>query len=482
MMKPKVPRVASVAFNIKGADLLFLDHQDVSELTEHDEKMWGAAHVDITQRPFGQVIVYVPMADDGLNLNTLRTNRATDRDGYSYTRPFALGIQDLWPYLHLFFDNRSTAAGNLLAEIERYFEETSGEHFTLATVLNLFETQINLPQKDRKNGRWEDFPLGVVRAVRQRLRTLPSTLGGLIDVTGTGFGLEQLTDLKPYDVVVIDFERIMANPRDPEVAENAIKIITAYVLNRLTEAMTQGIVDVDHVIVFADELNRLAPRHGDGGIGEYLAQLARTTRDRGIVLFGAGQFRSGINEDILKAASVHYSMQTPDYELGDRIYSTLSAEIKARLTKLRTGEMLVQYPSLRTAVFARFPRPFVLSGASKWRELFPVADPLPVADCIYERLRRLDPQHPPQNDEVRQLLSRLPGWDEPKPNKRHAEVVEVLRSVEMKRSLAKYQQSDTPWEEFRRLVQEKFDRMGGDATNNSPIITPPGFVNDEEGW
>lgn len=482
MMKHRIPRVASVAFNVKGADLLFLDHQDTSELTEQDEKMWRAAQVDTSQRPFGRVIVYVPMAEDGLNLNTLRSNRAADQAGYSVTRPFALGIQDLWPYLHLFFDNRSTAAGNLLAEVERYFEETSSEGFSLAQVLNLFETEINRPQKARKESRWEDFQLNVIRAVRLRLRSLPTTLGGLIDVTGTGFGLEQLTELKPYDVAVIDFERIMANPRDPEVAENAIKIITAYILNRLTEAMTQGTINVDNVIVFADELNRLAPRQGESGIGEYLAQLARTTRDRGIILFGAGQFRSGINEDILKAASVHYSMQTPDYELGDRIYSTLSNEVKARLTKLNPGETLVQYPSLRTAVFARFPRPFVLSGASKWREQFPAADPLPVADCIHGRLCRIDPQHPPQLDEVTQLLNGLPGWDDPKPNKRHAEVVEVLRSVEMSRSVATQQQRNPSWAEFRRLVQEKFGQRAATTMDNPPIAPPRGFVNEQEGW
>lgn len=317
-MKNNIPKVATVAINIKGADLLFIDHLDQPELKTHDYKMWEAAGVNVEKNPFGRVIIYVPLANDGLNRNSLRTNKKADQSGYSETREFALGIKSLWPYLHLFFDNHSTPGSNLLAEVEQYFEDTSSDQdFTLAQVLNLFNEQINQPQSAREGGRWKGFTLGTIRAVEQRLRTLPATLGGLIDITGTGFGLDQLTDLQPYDIIVVDFERIMANPRDPEVAENAIKIITAYVINRITEAMTRGTAQVDHVIVFADELNRLAPRQGNGGIGEYLAQLARTTRDRGVVLFGAGQYRSGINEDILKSASVHYSMQTPDYELND---------------------------------------------------------------------------------------------------------------------------------------------------------------------
>src|SRR5712691_5503473 len=293
---------------------------------------------------------------------------------------------------------------SLLAEIAEYFRETQDEgSFTLADVLHLFKAKIKLSKADREEP-WKEYNASTIQAVAQRFSSLPATLSGLIDVTGKGYGLDRLADLQPFDMVVVDIERIMANPRDPEVAESAIKIITAFVLKQLTEAMTQGKCAVEHIIVFADELNRLAPRDGNSGIGEYLSQLARTTRDRGIVLFGAGQFRSGINEDILKAASVHYSMRTPEYELSDRIYAPLSPEFKSRLTQLEPGQTLLQYPALRTAVFARFPRPFVMSGARAWQELFPPIEDRPLANCIFERLSRLDSQHLPLQNEVHRLV------------------------------------------------------------------------------
>lgn len=477
-----VPRVAALAINVKGADLLFLDHPDDSELKPHDRQMWEAVGVNMKERPFGRVIYYVPLADDGINRNTLRTNRKADQHDYSETQEFALGIQNIWPYLDLFFDSRSTAAGALLAEMYKYFEETNGDQgFTLAEVLNLFATQINLPQAKRKDGQWSDIHLGVIRSVQQRFESLPATLGALVDVNGKGFGLEKLTDLRPYDMVVIDIERIMTNPRDPEVAESAVKIITSYILNRLTEAMTRGVAQVDHVIVFADELNRLAPRregNGSGSIGEYLAQLARTTRDRGIVLFGAGQFRSGIHEDILKAASVHYSMQTPEYELNDRIYSTLSPEFKARLTQLRPGETLIQYPSLRTAVFGRFPRPFVITGGIKWRKELPPEE-LPLAECIAERLKRLDPDRPPKVDEVEQLLSTLSNDADRK------QIGALLRDIEMERSLrgdrAARDTAEPPWEAFQRILLQKFRQTSHGPQPGTFTPTPAGWSDDEEG-
>ncbi len=415
----RVPGVATLAINVKGADLLFLDHLASGELGKIDCNMWHAAGVDIEKRPFGHVIVYTPLKEDGFNRYSLRSNPEADIPGYSETREFVLGIQDVWPYLGMFFDKTSTGAAALIAEVELQLKETHKDGFTLVDVLNLFESDINKPKNERKNTPWEDFHLSTIQAVAQRFRSLPATLKGLIDVTGKGVGLSKLSELKPYDMVVIDIERIMANPSDPQITESAIKIITAYVLQQLTEAMTQRTCNVDHVIVFADELNRLAPRDGNGGIGEYLAQLARTTRDRGIVLFGAGQFRSGINEDILKAASVHYSMRTPEHELSDRIYAPLSTEFKAQLTQLEPGQTLLQYPALRTAVFARFPRPFVMSGARAWQELFPPIEDRPLADCIFERLSWLDSQHPPLQNEVHRLVDEffLEGGAENKKNR-----------------------------------------------------------------
>lgn len=475
-----LPRVATLAMNVKGADLLFLDHLDKEELDDQDKKMWETAQVNIEAPPFKRVIVYTPLAEDGVNRHSLRNNPQADVPGYSETREFALGMQDISPYLDFFFDKRSDTMTNLLAEIAEHFRRTNGETgFSFAQVVDLFESEINQPQLQPP---WKEFSRGTIRAVAQRIRSLPATLGGLIDITGKGFGLDQLTDLQPYDMIVVDIERIMANPRDPAVAESAIKIITAYVLKQITEAMTHGQCNVDHVIVFADELNQLAPRTGHSGIGDYLAQLARTTRDRGVVLFGAGQFRSGINEDILKAASVHYSMQTPEHEVDARIYSSLSPEFKARLTQLKPGETFLQYPSLRTGVFAQFPRPFVFTGANRWRELFPPVT-RSFTECLAERLQRLPSTYPPTTDEIKQLIEGiLQNTSLEKVEKTRKTIVALLREVEMeatKNRSSSPARHVTPWERFSNLVQEKLGtQIVSPATK--PIATPTNFLERDD--
>lgn len=481
--KQSFPRVATLAMNVKGADLLFLDHLDAADLEDHDKKMWATAKVDIERPPFKRVIVYTPLAEDGVNRNSLRSNSRADIPGYSETREFALGMHDIWPYLDFFFEKRSDTMTNLLAEIAEHFRQNNEETgFSFAQVLDLFEQEINQAQRQSP---WSEFARGTIRAVGQRIRALPATLGGLIDVTGRGFGLDQLTDLQPYDMIIVDIERIMANPRDPAIAESIIKIITAYVLKQITEVMTRGQCNVDHVIVFADELNRLAPRTGHSGIGDYLAQIARTTRDRGVVLFGAGQFRSGINEDILNAASVHYSTQTPEHEVDARIYSSLSPEVKARLTRLKPGEMFLQYPSLRTGVFAQFPRPFVFTGANLWRDQFPPVTRA-FADCVVERLQRLPSVHAPQPDEIKQLINDV--LQQARPEKKETTrkaIVAVLRDVEM--AVARDSERspgggrETPWQKFSHLVQEKLGQQISSAIYQ-PAIPAPHFAERDEKW
>src|SRR5258708_12398235 len=135
-----LPRVATLAMNVKGADLLFLDHLDKEELDDQDKKMWETAQVNIGAPPFKRVIVYTPLAEDGVNRHSLRNNPHADVPCYRETREFALGMQDIWPYLDFFFDKRSDTMTNLLAEIAEHFRRTNGETgFSFAQVVDLFE-------------------------------------------------------------------------------------------------------------------------------------------------------------------------------------------------------------------------------------------------------------------------------------------------------------------------------------------------------
>ena len=56
---------------------------------------------------------------------------------------------------------------------------------------------------------------------------------------------------------------------------------------------------LETVILFADELNKFAPRHGQArSITHHLREISERGRSEGIILFGAEQFRSGVADQV----------------------------------------------------------------------------------------------------------------------------------------------------------------------------------------
>jgi hypothetical protein len=199
----------------------------------------------------------------------------------------------------------------------------------------------------------------------------------------------------------------------------------------------------------------------------------------GMQKFIAGQFRSGINEDILKAALIHYSMRTSEHEQNDRIYAPLSPEFKIQLTQLEPGQTLLQYPALRTSVFARFLRPFVMSGARAWQELSPPIEDRPVADCIFERLCRLDTEHSPLQSEVHRFVNEfiLDGGMESKKNIQ-TDLINRLRDIEISYAGSASKQTRSPWDEFSEIVLAGYRRQQTPPS----IKTPTNFLEKETEW
>ena len=63
--------IATVLFNVKGSDLLFLD-QPAENLSATEKEMYKKLEMDI--KPFENVKYFAPYKSDKVNLNTLRTN------------------------------------------------------------------------------------------------------------------------------------------------------------------------------------------------------------------------------------------------------------------------------------------------------------------------------------------------------------------------------------------------------------------------
>jgi DNA helicase HerA-like ATPase len=113
------------------------------------------------------------------------------------------------------------------------------------------------------------------------------------------------------------------------------------------------------VILFVDELNKYAPRRGDSQspILEYVLDIAARGRSLGVVLIAAEQFMSEVHPQVVGNCSTKVIGRSDSSELSDDAYRFILKDVKAHLTRLDKGELLLSHPIYRQPVKIKFPRP-----------------------------------------------------------------------------------------------------------------------------
>jgi len=114
------------------------------------------------------------------------------------------------------------------------------------------------------------------------------------------------------------------------------------------------------VIIFVDELNKYAPaRRGESesSILEYVLDIAARGRSLGVVLISAEQFMSEVHGQVVGNCATKVIGRSDSSELSDAAYRYISQDLKAHLTRLDKGELLLSHPIYRQPVKIDFPRP-----------------------------------------------------------------------------------------------------------------------------
>lgn len=114
------------------------------------------------------------------------------------------------------------------------------------------------------------------------------------------------------------------------------------------------------VIIFVDELNKYAPaRRGEGesSILEYVLDISARGRSLGVVLISAEQFMSEVHGQVVGNSATKVIGRSDSSELSDSAYRFITQDVKAHLTRLDKGELLLSHPIYRQPVKIEFPRP-----------------------------------------------------------------------------------------------------------------------------
>ncbi len=114
------------------------------------------------------------------------------------------------------------------------------------------------------------------------------------------------------------------------------------------------------VIIFVDELNKYAPgRRGESesSILDYVLDIAARGRSLGVVLISAEQFMSEVHGQVVGNCSTKVIGRSDSSELSDAAYRFIAQDVKAHLTRLDKGELLLSHPIYRQPVKIEFPKP-----------------------------------------------------------------------------------------------------------------------------
>lgn len=376
-------KVAALMFNVKGADLLFLDKPvevdpaddpDLAEryeragqkgLPREDREMYASLGLDV--QPFENLRIFAPMrygmeagerviqAEDvpTRKLNTLRNARGEDSCVY----PIIWELGDVLPYAGYVFEpsDMDDKFRGFIEELRDQGVRTQADFYGL---LDEIEDYFEAAREDGKNiSSWNGHNHMTIAKVRNRFKVLPNKCGGLL-----AHGKVEHGDLPrvegPFEnneMRVVDISQLTGIPQD---------LIVTSVISKIWELAESGRLGVDKLIIFVDELNKYAPSGSSrtSSLKDTLVDISARGRHLNLTLFGAQQFRSKVDDEVVGNAATSLYGRIGDEELTNSSYRSFSSTTREELLQLEKGRLLCRHAHYAVPVFGTFPRPMVLMG------------------------------------------------------------------------------------------------------------------------
>jgi hypothetical protein len=372
--------VAALLFNVKGPDLIWLDKPAIpdetlaeaykqagfSGFTETDRMAYESIGID--PKPFDNLRIFAPFKPGqqpkgkpiislgGNNfhesLNTLRDN-AGER---SCIYPVLWGLKPLLDMPHKVFErgDLDDKMWGLIAE----FRDREGIESLGALTGRIREILAELD--DSGGSEWHGHHKATILKALNRFQQLPTKFNGLVTDGHVDYGNlpKPEESFSNQEVRVIDIANCNSNVQE---------LLVSTIINRIWRLAENQNLGVDKLIVFVDELNKYAAAGSEGGLRDTLVDIAARGRHLHVVLFGAQQFRSKVDTEILGNCGTSFYGRIGDEEIINSSYRSLSESTKSELLGLPKGRLLVRHAHFRAPLFGAFPRPPVIPGMSGQR-------------------------------------------------------------------------------------------------------------------
>ena len=372
--------VAALMFNVKGPDLLWLDKPAVPEPGNEDaykavgsrilqqQDLAAYEALGLEARPFdGCFRIFAPFkagqapgshADASVHLDQLRGSLAgklnTIRDKPSEFGPVQPILLDLGPLLgipHKLFD-----FGDLDDKLSSFIYEMRDLGIQS---LNQFDEQMAeidaYFEADPSKSDWRGHHKYTIQKAKNRFGGLHHKFGGLLSRSVVQYG-----DVPPVDGPFVDQELRVVDIANCKT--DVQELLVTRVIERVWRMAELQTLGVDTVIIFVDELNKYAAAGTQGGLRDTLVDIAARGRHLNVVLFGAQQFRSKVDGEILGNCGTSFYGRVGDEEIVNAAYRSLSETTKQELLGLKKGRLLSRHAHFRAPLFGTFPLKPTIDG------------------------------------------------------------------------------------------------------------------------
>jgi DNA helicase HerA-like ATPase len=347
----------ALIFNVKGEDLLFLDHTNI-QLSDEDRRRY--LDLGLEPGPFVSGAFFAPPRIDDKNASPDVSSRTQGVTSFFWTIEefckeellqflFADAQDDRQHYTMVVFNvmaqlRKATAAGEGAVAIEGEIVRTFRE------LVDLITDRVQTDQT------WSGPAIGsgTVNAFIRRLYGAVRHIERLVrgDVPNADKHRVRLE----AQVTVVDLHNL---------PDRAKRFVVGVVLRREFENKERSGQPRPLLFVVLDELNKYAPKEGTSPIKEILLDVAERGRSLGIILVGAQQTASQVEDRIVGQSSIRVVGRLDSAEAERGQYGFLKGAVRDRATILKPGTMMLGQPEMPVPLVVEFPFPAWASRPSE---------------------------------------------------------------------------------------------------------------------
>jgi hypothetical protein len=344
----------ALIFNVKGEDLLFLDHPN----TRLDERTVAAyASLGMPAEAFPDVRVYAPPRTGDSSGTPDVSSRMSGVDSFYWTLA-EFCADRLLPYVFADADDErqqyTMVVHAVTAHLARYAQPADGgisiDGARIGSYGDLVDYVVAQLSDDETRHAWAGsaIGLGTVNAFSRRLIASKKDLTRLIRGDLATRRPHAINTAESAQVTVVDLHNL---------PDRAQRFVVGVTLKSEFERKEKAGTAKPLLFVVLDELNKYAPREGTSPIKEVLLDIAERGRSLGVVLIGAQQTASEVERRIVTNSAVRVVGRLDPAEASRPEYGFLPPAQRQRALLAKPGTMFVNQPDIPVPLCLEFPFP-----------------------------------------------------------------------------------------------------------------------------